>query len=392
MEKSRRGKYPVPSKQHKEKRMYDETPQPETTTPRTLWTGIDTIKIGLGVQWTVEPHDMLNHLQEKVRNNPLEYQYDLNGKTWAVLPYGRKKYRYGLQHGQLSIFISEEDYTPESPNIMAEAYPQAIAGRTPNELQTEIHAAIQELNGTAVWEKTSELHLTTDTHVPQPMHISDIYTYNYTPKWITRARKTTATTDHNDDVERLISKGATLQSMRYGGTQLHVRIYNKTQELRAHTDKQWEKSLWRNPYAHQVTRVEFQIRREKLKCFGVNETRQLENQIPGIWKYLTEEWFTLNTAPSTKGNRDATPTEFWTTVQNAWRSAETTRPVPRPSQNAMQRISQAYGNLLSAAAILDLQQEEEITQMYNQWKQAHPQDWQNQVRQRQQKIEILCVG
>ena len=369
--------------------MYNHNPQPDTDHPITIWRGIDTIKIGIGNQWNVEPHDMLKALQENVRENPNNYQYDLGGKIWAILPYGRKKYKYGLQHGQLSLFFSEEEYSPETPNVMAEAYPQAIAGQTLNSLQNEINIALAELNGDPIWTKISELHITTDTHVPEPLSIHDIYDHNYQPKWITRARKVQAITDHQQDVERLINRGATLQSLRYGGSILHVRIYNKKDELKAHPEKNWEITLWNNPYAQHVTRVEFQIRREKLKCFGVNASHKLTGQIPGIWKYLTEEWFTLNEHRGKWGNRDAIPSEFWNTVNTAWQTATPNKPSPRPTQNAAQRLAQAYGNLLSAAAILDMHQEEEITTLYQEWKKNHPEDWTQQVATRQEKIRTL---
>ena len=134
--------------------MYVENPQPETDQPTTIWRGIDTIKIGIGGQHNTTPLDTLRELQDRVRKTPGQYQYDLAGKVWAILPYGRKKYRYGLQHGQLSIFFSEEEYSPETPNIMAEAYPAAIAGKPLHELQNEINIALTELGIDPIWNST----------------------------------------------------------------------------------------------------------------------------------------------------------------------------------------------------------------------------------------------
>ena len=76
---------------------YVNNPIPETERPVTLWRGIDTIKIGIGVQW---PNGYglatLAELQGRIRKTPSDYLYELGGKEWAILPYGRKKYRYGL--------------------------------------------------------------------------------------------------------------------------------------------------------------------------------------------------------------------------------------------------------------------------------------------------------
>ena len=369
--------------------MYADNPKPQTEKPITLWRGIDTIKIGIGGQNNTNAVPTLRELQEQVRQSPAQYQYDLAGKIWAILPYGRKKYRYGLQHGQLSIFFSEEEYSPETPNIMAEAYPSAIAGRNVHELQNDINVALAELGVDPNWTKVSELHLTTDTHVPEKLAITDIYDTNHNPLWISKARKVQAITDHQQDVERLITRGATLQSLRYGGSMLHVRIYNKQEELKIHPEKQWEMTLWNNPYAQHVTRVEFQIRREKLKCFRVDGTQNLPGQIAGIWKYLTEEWFTLNERNPNGKNRDATASQFWETVQAAWKTSTPRTPYPKPQANAGQRLSQAYGNLISAAAILDMHQEEQITDLFKIWQNTHGQEWAEQVRQRQDKIATL---
>ena len=368
--------------------MYIDNPKPETESPVTIWRGIDTIKIGLGIQWNTHTLETLAELQNRVRKNANDYLYDLAGKTWAILPYGRKKYRYGLQHGQLSLFFSEEEYSPECPNAMAEAYPAAIAGQPLHTAQNEINVAIAELGGDPIWTKVSELHLTTDTHVPHPLAITDIYDANHAPLWITRARKVQAITDHQQDVERLISKGATLQSLRYGGSLLHVRMYNKQQELKIHPEKQWEMSLWNNPYAQHVTRTEFQIRREKLKCFRVNGTTSLPGQIPAIWKYLTEEWFTLTATHADRKSR-TTLSDYWQQVTTAWQTETPNRPYPRPQANARQRLAQAYGNLISAAAILDMRAEEQINDLYTEWKKEHPEEWYSLIAQRQEKIATL---
>ena len=365
---------------------YVNNPAPETDRPITIWRGIDTIKIGIGGQHHATTLPILRELQEKVRETPAQYQYDLAGKVWAILPYGRKKYRYGIQHGQLSIFFSEEEYSPETPNIMAEAYPAAIAGRNVHELENDINTAIIELGIEPCWTKVSELHLTTDTHVPEPLAITDIYDTNHRPLWITRARKVQAITDHQQDVERLISKSATLQSLRYGGSLLHLRIYNKQEELKIHPEKQWEMSLWNNPYARHVTRVEFQIRREKLKCFRVDGIQNLPKQIAGIWKYLTEEWFRINTSYQDLAYRNGEANAHWQQVQQAWQTDTPNHPIPLPQANARQRLSQAFGNMLSAAAIMDMRSEDQINDLYKEWRKDHPEEWYSQVATRQQKI------
>ena len=363
---------------------------PDTNQPITTWRGIDTIKIGLGVKWAnAEALSMLAALQANVREKPAEYTFYIGNQTWAILPYGRKKYRYGIQRGQLAMFFSEEEFSDHTPNCMVEAYPQAIAGKKPYELLEAIDNALDQIGGTRAWDKISELHLTTDTHCPKPLQMVDIYDHNHLPKWITLARNVRRYTQENQKLEALFQKGRTLTSIRIGGEQLHVRIYNKQIELKQHPEKAWERGLWNNPLATNVTRTEFQLRREKLKEFQIESTATLESKIPATWAYLTQVWLTLNTEHSPKGNRDATPSEFWQQVQAAWTIATPNRPIPSVGENALQRILQGVGNLVSAAAILDKRNEDCIPELLEMWKQQHPEPWYDQVAARQAKIELL---
>lgn len=363
---------------------------PDTDRSVTIWRGIDTMKIGLGIKWTnAEAISTLAALQANVRENPAQYTFYIGNQTWAILPYGRKKYRYGIQYGQLAMFFSEEEFSDHTPNCMVEAYPQAIAGKKPYELLETIDNALDQIGGTRAWDKISELHLTTDTHCPKPLQMVDIYDHNHLPKWITLARNVRRYTQEDQKLEALFQKGRTLTSIRIGGEQLHVRIYNKQIELKQHPEKAWERGLWNNPLATNVTRAEFQLRREKLKEFQIESTATLEGKIPATWAYLTQVWLTLNTEHSPKGNRDATPSEFWQQVQAAWTIATPNRPIPSVGENAVQRVLQGFGNLVSAAAILDKRNEDCIPELLEMWKQQHPEPWYDQVAARQAKIELL---
>ncbi len=363
---------------------------PDTNRPITIWRGIDTIKIGLGIKWAnAEALSMLAALQVNVREKPEEYRFFIGNQPWAILPYGRKKYRYGIQHGQLTMYFSEEEFSDHTPTCMVEAYPQAIAGKRPCELLETIDNTLDQMGGTRAWDKISELHLTTDTHCPRPLQMPDIYDHNHLHKWITLARNVRRYTQEDQKLEALFQQGRTLTSIRIGGEQLHVRIYNKQIELKQHPEKAWERGLWNNPLAGEVTRTEFQFRREKLKEFQIEGMATLENKIPGTWAYLTQVWLTLNTEHSHKGNRDATPSEFWQQVQAAWTTATPNRPIPSVGENARQRILQGFGNLVSAAAILDRRDEECIADLMKRWKQEHPEPWYDQVAKRQAEIELL---
>ena len=63
---------------------YVNNPVPETDRPITLWRGIDTIKIGIGVQWSNRSGlATLAELQGRIRKTPSDYLYELGDKQWA---------------------------------------------------------------------------------------------------------------------------------------------------------------------------------------------------------------------------------------------------------------------------------------------------------------------
>jgi len=64
-----------------------------------------------------------------------------------------------------------------------------------------------------------------------------------------------------------------------------------------------------------VWRVEFHIRRQALKQFGINELKDLECKLPGVWQYLTDTWFSLRNRDNENTSR-RTIHEQWKVIQN----------------------------------------------------------------------------
>lgn len=369
-------------------------------TPEIQWSGIDTLKVGVGIHWDpiTRKHQMalLDALQQQAREGR-EPTLETLQYRWAVTPYGRKKYRWGITTGYISFFFSDEDQPSgdNTPNCWVEMGPLWTCRHDLYTTKTFIDITLNNFGTHATWIKPSELHLTTDIATSQPMKYEDFYAEHHAKKWTTRARlsRLIETPDEPpEDPQEAIFRNGNLEYFRVGAGHLLLRIYNKTKELKVHTDKLWEKTLWKTPTAENVTRIEFQIRREKLYQFGMNTIDDLK-EAPGIWAYLTNTWFYLHDRP--RQNHREPPNEFWQLAQSAQPTAEERLPVKIWKPNAIARINSGMGNLLSASAQFhhenpDRSEIRELTEMLKIWKatsqQARPNYW-DAVTERRDRLK-----
>ncbi|MHB1769409.1 MAG: hypothetical protein ACYCUV_16335 [Phycisphaerae bacterium] len=324
--------------------------------PKLEWSGIDTLKLGLGVKWT----DLTNHalvmnqlqqMQQNARENkPNEWNL-MSLPRAASAPYGRKKYKYCLGNGGTYLyFTTDPEPTDQTPNVMVELQPIYTTRRDLEHCHFHLHAIIDELGGKIAWIKPSELHVTADISTRTPQHYNDYYDEKERPKFTARGRTIRTNTEPALPEETMIRNGRRLNYFRIGGSEMLLRIYNKTQELKVHPEKQWEAQNWNNPDAPHVTRVEFQIRREKLKQFDINSLTELNDRINGTWAYLTRAWFQLHDAPHTSHKTEQPPSEFWETVISARPQTEPIQPRKKIVPNIIARVNQGIGNLITAYA------------------------------------------
>ncbi len=367
--------------------------------PQLQWSGIDTLKLGIGAHWPETTHEMLietlTQAQATARADE-PTKWELLAGTFIPQPYGRKKYKFGLadQSSQF-YFTSEPKPDGHTPNIWLELGPRFTTIRDIDQTDGHARCTLEELGATIDWIKPSELHLTCDISADRPQDYSDYFDTAHQPKWTTRARTLHAIEREELAMpEQMISKGRRLEYFRIGSGPLQLRIYNKTQELKIHSEKLWENLLWKNPLADNVTRVEFQIRREKLNDFNIQTLENLKN-VDELWAYLTQNWFRLNTKATKHGN--ATPiTQFWQTATDAKPKAEARKPIKKVTPNALERVNQGMGNITSALAQLypetpDISEARIMTTILQLWKQtcksSQPKLW-DAVNNRREKIKM----
>jgi hypothetical protein len=144
--------------------------------------------------------------------------------------------------------------------------------------------------------KVSEIHLCADIQ-GYNFNILDLYRIK------TRARTKVAIKDETEDNNQtaVYLTSNQFNSFRYGSSNYMLRIYNKTLEIKKHPEKSYIKRLkWEdNPHYKEtapVWRIEFQVRRTKLKDMYIENIGQLDgfervlNNIDSIWSRCMEDF------------------------------------------------------------------------------------------------------
>jgi hypothetical protein len=98
------------------------------------------------------------------------------------------------------------------------------------------------------------------------------------------------------DVDDVNYSGRSFTGLTIGrGKSILCRIYDKTREIQK-SGKDWFKDIWqKNEWNEEspVWRVEFQLRRNVLKEFGINSVEDTFSSIDSLWKYLTTQWLQI---------------------------------------------------------------------------------------------------
>jgi hypothetical protein len=148
------------------------------------------------------------------------------------------------------------------------------------------------------------------------------------------------------------------------GTVIRLRAYDKVAEVRNNPTKKaiLETHRWGGK-PEIASRVEFQIRREALKEFGVDTVEDWEKEKASILRYLCEDWFRLTEYEVDRTNTTrGSVSEVWRHVTDRFmlwcRADENTRKAERETPQSVVEpdalVKQARGCLTTAVAALGL--------------------------------------
>jgi hypothetical protein len=121
---------------------------------------------------------------------------------------------------------------------------------------------------------------------------------------------------NSDSIVSLSSKDAQyrgdrrVQTVQYGKGDVVLRVYNKVVEIEEQSDKVWLFQLWGTE--KDVWRIEWQVRKEVLKRFGIRTFEDLFSGYGDVLRYLATEHDTMR-VPNEDTNRSRWPMHpLWT--------------------------------------------------------------------------------
>lgn len=267
-----------------------------------LTSGVDTLDYGLYVDFAD-----CDNVKDKLENGKKEAQSSKDGKViwinesdlnYLIHDKGKRNYAYHISNHLAHIWFNASGEATHIPNVTVSIGSEAIWKNGYMAVAEQIDALMTFLTGKVCQTKLSRLDLCMDFKLPEGFTLDFIKSHA-----VCRAKKT----NHYEN-------NSVLETY-YHGTKtapLQLRIYNKSKDCHV-KNKLWFFDLWGISLDSEVWRIEFQLRREKLKELELNTFVDLENKQAALWKYLTSEWFSLRIPDNEKTERRAIH-PFWQDV------------------------------------------------------------------------------
>jgi hypothetical protein len=321
---------------------------------KVLSSGIDTLELGFNIESYNIDFGILSTAKQVAQSTTFDNDFtdkvvDLNGLLFTVQRTGVRGYEYILINDDMTIRLTPKaqggKYFPE----MMISFRSAFLWRLGWRHQADV--IIDWVNGFAVVKKVSvsraDLCIDVDSSLPDIMpHYENVVT-------MSRYKEDYACCL---DASRY-SKGLHMTGYTFGRGIMQCRIYDKAYEI-TKTHKDWFKEIWNKSGWQEdepVTRVEFQLRRDKLKFRQVDTFEDLKLCIADLWRYCTVQW--LRISDKAKGidkGRRWRASAFWNKVTTAVRMFGEMTGVTRiaqmkPRYDALRK--QARGFLVSIAAM-----------------------------------------
>jgi len=272
-----------------------------------LHQNIDTLKYHLYPSHLLSGNDISNYndliddllsvkIQAKAQKNENksfgQYQHNFNGSFFQVLPSTVRGFSVTVQNADVSIHLKKFQITIDQNPFCKVEFRASFLQRHGylSAIQT-INKFLKDCIIQNYVIKISELHLQ-----------CDIQGYNFSildfHRTKTRARNNRYYDDEIGNDGHYYS-GRNFQGFMKGGGDYLMRVYNKTKEIRKFPNKSYIESIWRTNKNYdetkEVFRVEFQLRREKLKNMVINGQvldgfEVILNNLNNIWGRCLEDF------------------------------------------------------------------------------------------------------
>jgi len=273
--------------------------------------GIDTIEIGYCIQ---NYDEIVIHFEELAAAKEMAQStkgdndfsgVEINGVLFMVQRAGSRNYEYVLINSDMTVKISDKAksglYYPE---VMI-SYRSEFLWRVGWQIAVDSIGAWLDTWAVVCQNKISRLDCCCDISMPLPVLDNDLKQIS------TRARAKDIKIENMQFSKKMHGKRIT--GYVAGGNQLLCRIYNKSYEINKH-GKQWFNDLWLAnglTEGQDVTRIEFQCRREFLKEMHIDNTNDLQYLLGALWDYLTNKWLRIVDTAKNDNKKRLNNIELW---------------------------------------------------------------------------------
>ncbi|MDD4949635.1 hypothetical protein [Sulfuricurvum sp.] len=237
-----------------------------------------------------------NQAQEikDINNENRFIPFTIDGIMWHVMSTSVTGYSVVIKNNDVSIAFRKKGNTlsDRNPSVKIEYRAQFLVLYGLQEAHKKINDYFQKNIHNDYLSKTQEIHLASDIQ-------GHTFTMFDTFSIKTRAQKKWGYLGEDGDLgKEFVYTSDRLETLYFGTSSNKLRIYDKTVEFKKNPDSQHIEKLWKlnngdNYKEHKdVWRIEFQIRREKLKqLFTENKepydyTKVLLENLDGLWNFF----------------------------------------------------------------------------------------------------------
>jgi hypothetical protein len=344
--------------------------------------GLDFLKVSFWIEWDPRVNsflEILDFMKKQVQDteNDSIPVFKENGFDWNLYRTGTAKYTFRLKSGDVTLMFNRRKSSGEIPNCRMEIGSLSCWSPGFFAIYERVKTFLSCYGGKVIKERVSEVHMAAD-FIGTDIKAVDLCDQS---KWIAKARdfnphdRIPLRRGHQEPEPDELDFNPHYTNRRFTGVDmgkgnLMLRIYDKVTELkrsRATHKQQVFSEIWGlSKFDEQsVTRVEYQVRRPKLREFADAEEKRIDtvadlvNALRSLWHYLTTEWtrHTENPVNRNHNQSKAKVSEFWQKVQAVvWSGVfGYIRTHPVKHKDIVMLRKQARGCLMSVCSSLELE-------------------------------------
>lgn len=320
--------------------------------------GEDTVHVTLGVKWKDGCEGLFSALEmakEQAKKAHTMACAAFGDVLLGIHPAGRKigtvYFPYCVETAGLVLFL-KAGACDDSPTARVEAGSSVLMSAGGLwQVWREIKNLLESLGGYVMWDKVSRVDLCCDL---PGVDVSQFVRLVQDGQSVGRPRE-----------KKYYQSGERWTGVTVGHGDVFVRVYDKAFEVQtARPDRGKQEILeayrWGGPQ-EQAVRVEFQLRREALREFGISSVSDYFRLRAPLLNYLTSGWFRLVASVPDRENNNTTRAEvhpLWTSVCEAfqaWAGATTEvarRAGRRLFRDPIRLLKQSVGCMMAAVSDL----------------------------------------